>query len=100
MSVLKDGAMDKATALNAFGRSLDDNMKTLLATNMDTCMAKMEQYTEKTKSNGGAMMGKCPREAGILTGCLEMEMYKHCPADKMIMSDDCTAMAAYMEKCG
>lgn len=101
-AIYKNGALDKATAITVLGKSLDAPLKKTLATALDTCMAGMEEYKKKKAAKGddSKREGKCGREGKFLIRCVETEMYKNCPAEKKVASDDCTAMSAYMDKCG
>lgn len=113
--IYKNGALDKATAVTVLGKSLDAPLKKTLTAAIDSCLAIQKSFEEKFKSgagpkasgekNGKSQKGpksgepKCNRSIGFLVRCVEMEMYKNCPADKKVASEDCTALTTYMDKC-
>lgn len=112
-AMYKNGTLDKATAVTVLGKSLDESMKAVLSAAIDSCLAIHEQFKAKfsggdrPKMGGGKQdinnksppMPQCDRAAGFIAHCVEMEMYKNCPADKMVTSDSCKSLATYMDKC-
>ena len=120
-NVYKNGALDKSAAVTVLGKSLDASMKKVLATSIDTCLAKQKEFQDKfgkdPSKDGhegkgperpdmpmGPMgpkpdMPHCSREPMFLVRCVEMELYKNCPTANKVNSADCKNMATWMDKC-
>lgn len=114
-SVYKNGALDKGTAVTVLGQSLDASLQKTLATALDSCVAMQESFKGKFQNGGRKPSGdkkkgdkngekkrpmpQCNHEAGFLVRCIEMELYKNCPAGKKVSSEDCTGLTTYMDKC-
>lgn len=113
-NVYKNGAFVKATGVSVLGKSLDAAMKKVLATSIDTCLAQQEEFKKmfkdgklgKSSSRGGDNKKekkndkpRCNPEGHFLLRCIESDMFKNCPADKKVATEDCAALTTYMDKC-
>lgn len=116
-SVLKNGDLDKTTAVTVLGASMDVTMKKILTTAIDICW-DMQQAFEERVNQSGPMHGDnkhltkendmdkikgrpqvCGRAASFVVRCVELEMFKNCPATNKVASEDCDALAPYIDTC-
>lgn len=106
-SVYKNGVLDKATAVTVLGKNLDENLKGLVSAAVDTCLEKKAEMVEKfgdkenkrPRKDGDSKKTRCSREPTFLVRCVEMELFKNCPAGNKVDSADCTAMNTFLETC-
>lgn len=113
-NVLQNGRIVKAMALDAFSRTVDPKLTSLLNAGIETCLAEQEQFAEKhahQKGQRGGGAGRresasakdghkhCSRRAAFFIMCVEGSIYKNCPAPQKVDSADCTALADFMAKC-
>lgn len=99
-AIYKNGTLDKAAAVTVLGKSLDESMKTVLSAAVDSCFTIQEGWSNiRTNIAVDNKQPQCDLSVGLIAHCIEMEMYKNCPADKMVTSDSCKSLATYMDKC-
>lgn len=112
--IFKDGQPVKSVALDVLGKSSDASITDLLNAGLDKCIATQadHQARMKERSNGRFPPGdqppndssemdqkRCRPEAKFFLKCVQFYVYKNCPQDKVVSTEECVQFDAFTEKC-
>lgn len=97
----------KTVALDIFSKTADSAMTSVLNTAIEQCIAMQDEFKKKMMPGGppppphGSSSGqkRCPPDAKFFTRCVEMNVFRNCPTEKVVDSEECAKLNEFAEKC-
>lgn len=112
--IFSNGEPVKAVALDVLGKSADASIVGLLNEGIEKCIAVQEEHEAMRKQRKDGRFPpqglppqepdemdkkRCRPDAKFFLMCVQFYVYKNCPADKAVSTDECVQFNAFTDKC-